>query len=148
MPIILHARARDCLTFSTEAQPTALLVRGSTDERLKRGSVSVATVWLMTPERAAVESVVPTPGRSRIMAAIRRRDTRPERSIRSLLHAAGKRYRVVFRVDLEGARPRPDIAFTRARVAVFVDGCFWHSCPEHGTKPGVNQGYWQPKLVS
>ncbi|MFJ6390271.1 very short patch repair endonuclease [Streptomyces sp. NPDC091972] len=100
----------------------------------------------MTPERAAVESVVPTPGRSRIMAAIRRRDTRPERSVRSLLHAAGKRYRVDFRVDLEGARPRPDIAFTRARVAVFVDGCFWHSCPQHGTKPGVNQGYWQPKL--
>lgn len=80
------------------------------------------------------------------MAAIRRRDTKPERAIRSLLHAAGKRYRVDVRLDLEGARPRPDILFTRARVAVFVDGCFWHCCPEHGRQPSVNGGYWGPKL--
>nr|WP_244299122.1 very short patch repair endonuclease [Streptomyces viridochromogenes] len=80
------------------------------------------------------------------MAAIKRRDTKPERTIRSLLHAAGKRYRVDYRLQLEGARPRPDIAFTRARVAVFVDGCFWHCCPEHGRQPGVNGGYWGPKL--
>ncbi|URN13216.1 very short patch repair endonuclease [Streptomyces radiopugnans] len=88
----------------------------------------------------------PTPGRSRNMAAIKRRDTKPERAIRSLLHAAGKRYRLDVRLDLEGARPRPDILFTRARVAVFVDGCFWHCCPEHGRQPGVNGGYWGPKL--
>ncbi|MEV5006891.1 very short patch repair endonuclease [Streptomyces sp. NPDC055692] len=100
----------------------------------------------MTPAHAKFESLAPTPGRSRIMTAIRRRDTRPELAIRSLLHSAGKRYRVDFRVDLDGARPRPDIVFTRARVAVFVDGCFWHCCPEHGTQPGVNQAYWQPKL--
>jgi DNA mismatch endonuclease (patch repair protein) len=80
------------------------------------------------------------------MAAIRRRDTKPERAIRSLLHAAGKRYRVDLRLDLEGAKPRPDIVFTRARVAVFVDGCFWHCCPEHGRRPSVNGGYWGPKL--
>lgn len=90
--------------------------------------------------------VPPTPGRSRNMAAIKRRDTKPERAIRSLLHAAGKRYRVDLRLDLEGVRPRPDIVFTRAKVAVFVDGCFWHCCPEHGRKPGVNGGYWGPKL--
>ncbi|WP_329314277.1 very short patch repair endonuclease [Streptomyces sp. NBC_01262] len=88
----------------------------------------------------------PTPGRSRNMAAIKRRDTQPERAIRSLLHAAGKRYRVDVRLQLEGARPRPDIVFTRARVAVFVDGCFWHCCPEHGRQPSVNGGYWGPKL--
>jgi DNA mismatch endonuclease (patch repair protein) len=80
------------------------------------------------------------------MAAIRRRDTKPERAIRSLLHAAGKRYRVDLRLDLEGAKPRPDIVFTRARVAVFVDGCFWHCCPEHSRQPSVNGGYWGPKL--
>lgn len=80
------------------------------------------------------------------MAAIRRRDTKPERTIRALLHAAGKRYRVDLRLQLEGARPRPDIVFTRARVAVFVDGCFWHCCPEHGRQPGVNGTYWGPKL--
>ncbi|WP_078626669.1 very short patch repair endonuclease [Streptomyces sp. NRRL S-241] len=88
----------------------------------------------------------PTPGRSRNMAAIKRRDTKPERTIRSLLHAAGKRYRVDVRLQLEGARPRPDIIFTRVLVAVFVDGCFWHCCPEHGRQPGVNGGYWGPKL--
>lgn len=88
----------------------------------------------------------PTPGRSRNMAAIRRKDTKPERAIRSLLHAAGRRYRVDVRLVLEGARPRPDILFTGARVAVFVDGCFWHCCPEHGRQPGVNGGYWGPKL--
>lgn len=88
----------------------------------------------------------PTPGRSRNMAAIKPRDTKPERLIRSMLHAAGKRYRVDLRLQLDGARPRPDIVFTRARVAVFVDGCFWHCCPEHGRQPGVNGGYWTPKL--
>jgi DNA mismatch endonuclease (patch repair protein) len=80
------------------------------------------------------------------MAAIKRKDTKPERAIRSLLHAAGKRYRVDVRLTLENARPRPDIVFTRVRVAVFVDGCFWHCCPEHGRQPGVNGGYWGPKL--
>jgi DNA mismatch endonuclease (patch repair protein) len=80
------------------------------------------------------------------MAAIKRRDTKPERIIRSLLHAAGKRYRVDLRLTLEDARPRPDIVFTRARVAVFIDGCFWHCCPEHGRQPGVNGTYWGPKL--
>lgn len=91
-------------------------------------------------------STSPTPGRSRNMAAIKRKDTKPERAIRSLLHAAGKRYRVDVRLPLEGTRPRPDILFTRARVAIFVDGCFWHCCPAHGRKPGVNLAYWGPKL--
>lgn len=59
------------------------------------------------------------------MAAIRRRDTRPERLLRSILHARGLRYRVDMRMDLPGGRVRPDLVFTRARVAVLVDGCFW-----------------------
>lgn len=42
---------------------------------------------------------------------------------------------------------RPDIVFTRKRVAIFVDGCFWHSCPEHGRQPTANTGYWSPKLA-
>ncbi|MCH0567407.1 very short patch repair endonuclease [Streptomyces sp. MUM 2J] len=88
----------------------------------------------------------PTPGRSRNMAAIKRRDTGPERAIRTLLHAAGRRYRVDLRLDLPGGRPRPDIAFTRARVAVFIDGCFWHCCPQHGRRPQVNADYWALKL--
>lgn len=82
------------------------------------------------------------------MKANRRRDTKPELALRRLLHAAGYRYRVDYRIDLPGgSRVRPDIVFTKRKVAVFVDGCFWHGCPEHGTRPKTNQGYWGPKLA-
>jgi DNA mismatch endonuclease (patch repair protein) len=80
------------------------------------------------------------------MAAIRRTDTRPELALRSALHRAGLRFRKDLRIDLGTIKPRPDIVFTRARVAVFVDGCFWHCCPEHGRPPTRNTGYWGPKL--
>ncbi|NVC25129.1 very short patch repair endonuclease [Kocuria salina] len=96
------------------------------------------------PDPATASGV--SPGRRRNMQAIRRRDTGPERALRSALHAAGYRYRCDLRIDLSGARVRPDIVFTRRKVAVFVDGCFWHSCPEHGRQPAVNSGYWSPKL--
>lgn len=101
---------------------------------------------MTTTGREPSQWTAPSPGRSRNMAGIRRRDTKPEKAIRSLLHAAGKRYRVDVRLDLPGARPRPDILFTRAQVAIFVDGCFWHCCPQHGRQPEVNGGYWGPKL--
>ncbi|MBB4766692.1 very short patch repair endonuclease [Amorphoplanes digitatis] len=85
-------------------------------------------------------------GRSRNMQANRRTDTKPEVRLRAALHKLGYRFRKDLRVDLDGARVRPDIAFTRKRIAVFVDGCFWHLCPEHGRKPKVNDWYWGPKL--
>jgi DNA mismatch endonuclease, patch repair protein len=81
------------------------------------------------------------------MRANRRTDTKPEMALRRALHAQGLRYRKDYRLDLEGARVRPDIAFTARRLAVFVDGCFWHACPEHGTKPAANTWYWGPKLT-
>jgi DNA mismatch endonuclease (patch repair protein) len=81
------------------------------------------------------------------MRANRRTDTKPEMALRRALHGQGFRYRKDYRLDLEGARVRPDIAFTARRVAVFVDGCFWHACPEHGTKPASNTWYWGPKLT-
>lgn len=81
------------------------------------------------------------------MQANRRRDTKPELALRSALHRAGLRYRRDLRLDLPGGRVRPDIVFTRRKVAVFVDGCFWHSCPIHGSRPAVNQSYWSPKLA-
>jgi len=81
------------------------------------------------------------------MRAIRRVDTKPELALRSALHRAGYRFRKDYRLDLDaGARVRPDIAFTARRVAVFVDGCFWHACPEHGRNTAVNEWYWAPKL--
>lgn len=80
------------------------------------------------------------------MLGNKHRDTKPEVALRSALHAAGLRFRKDYRLDLEGVRLRPDIVFTRAKVAVFVDGCFWHSCPTHGTRPTRNADYWLPKL--
>ncbi len=81
------------------------------------------------------------------MAAIRRRDTKPEVRIRSTLHRLGYRFRKDHPIRIEEKVVRPDIAFTKRRVAVFVDGCFWHSCPEHGHRPRVNDEYWSPKLA-
>jgi DNA mismatch endonuclease (patch repair protein) len=78
------------------------------------------------------------------MRANRRKDTKPELALRRALHKQGYRYRKDYRLDLAGARVRPDIAFTARRV---VDGCFWHCCPQHGTQPAANTWYWEPKLA-
>ena len=80
------------------------------------------------------------------MIANRRRDTQPELRVRRLLHAAGLRYRVDV-APLRGLRSRADIVFTRQRIAVFIDGCFWHGCPAHGVAPKTNAEYWGPKLA-
>ena len=86
------------------------------------------------------------PSRSDNMRAIRRRDTGPELEIRSLLHRAGLRYRVDYRIGTGRSAPRPDIVFTTQRIAVFIDGCFWHQCPDHATMPKANRDFWEPKL--
>lgn len=80
------------------------------------------------------------------MSRNRRRDTKPELLLRRLLHAHGLRYRVDHRIRIGEISVRPDIVFTRCRLAIFVDGCFWHCCPQHGNIPDRNQSYWVPKL--
>lgn len=75
-----------------------------------------------------------------------RRDTRPEIAVRSVLHQRGLRFRADLPLRLPERIVRPDVVFTRARVAVFVDGCFWHRCPIHGNQPRANSEYWAPKL--
>lgn len=84
---------------------------------------------------------------SAVMQGNRRRDTAPELRVRSLLHRRGLRYRVDLPVQLGKGRVRPDIVFTRDRLAIFIDGCFWHACPQHGTAPQRNVGYWRVKLA-
>jgi DNA mismatch endonuclease, patch repair protein len=76
-----------------------------------------------------------------------RRDTKPELALRRELHRLGLRYRVDHAI-IPGVRRRADVVFTRARVAVFVDGCFWHGCPDHGTKPKANAVWWAEKLAA
>jgi DNA mismatch endonuclease (patch repair protein) len=73
------------------------------------------------------------------------RDTRPEVAVRSAVHALGLRFRK-HASPLPGLRCRADLVFTRQRVVVFVDGCFWHGCPEHGVSPTTNSSYWHAKL--
>jgi len=80
-----------------------------------------------------------------MMRTYPRRDTSPEIRVRSALHARGLRYRVCLPVpDLR--RRTIDVAFTRTKVAVFVDGCFWHGCTEHLRPPRVNAAWWEEKV--
>lgn len=79
------------------------------------------------------------------MSRLGRRDTLPELALRSELHRRGFRFRID-RAPLPGLRSRADIVLGPARVAVYVDGCFWHSCPEHATKPKANAEWWEQKL--
>jgi len=81
------------------------------------------------------------------MRANRRVDTRPELLLRSEIHRRGLRFRKDLRVDAGGLWVRPDIVFTRLRLAVFVDGCFWHSCPVHAAAPKANSAFWAEKMA-
>lgn len=79
------------------------------------------------------------------MSRALRRDTAPELALRRQLHARGMRYRVDH--PLPGMRRRrADLLFAGARVAVFVDGCFWHGCPEHSVVPKANREWWIDKI--
>ena len=92
------------------------------------------------PERTPPDALL-----SHRFSTMRRAGTKPEMLLRQELHRRGRRFRVQYRV--EGlARRRVDIAFTRARLVVFVDGCFWHGCPVHGRVPHANNEWWTWKL--
>lgn len=79
---------------------------------------------------------------TRQMKRMPRASSGPELALRSELHRRGLR----FRVNHPGLPGRPDIVFTRARLAVFVDGCFWHQCPQHCVMPKNNRSWWEQKL--
>lgn len=79
------------------------------------------------------------------MQANRGRDTKPELAVRRAVHRRGLRYRVDAQ-PLPGLRRRADLVFRTARVAVFVDGCYWHGCPTHATQPQTNKEFWDNKL--
>jgi len=81
--------------------------------------------------------------RSEIMSRVKSKDSGAERALRSALHAAGLRFRLHRRV--EGVTL--DVAFPNGKVAVLIDGCFWHGCPRHATYPRSNTSYWLPKLA-
>jgi DNA mismatch endonuclease (patch repair protein) len=80
------------------------------------------------------------------MSNTKRRNTKPELELRSALHRMGYRFRVD--VPINGSRRKSDIVFAADRVVVYVDGCFWHDCPEHGTVPKQNREWWIDKLAA
>ncbi|WP_091970864.1 very short patch repair endonuclease [Propionibacterium cyclohexanicum] len=81
------------------------------------------------------------------MRGNRSRDTKPELAVRRLLHARGLRYRVNAR-PLPSSRRTADIVFPGKQIAVFIDGCFWHGCPEHYVPSKSNLAYWTPKIAA
>lgn len=83
-----------------------------------------------------------------VMLGNKRRDTLPELRVRHLVHAAGLRYRVDHPPLTHNRRLRADMVFTRAKVAVFIDGCFWHGCPQHYVPSRTNTDYWGPKIAA
>jgi DNA mismatch endonuclease, patch repair protein len=103
------------------------------------GSIALAA-------RSTPASWASSAGVRRSMLANRRVDTAPERALRSHLHGSGLRFRKDFRITLDDVSVRADVVFAAAKLAVFVDGCFWHQCPEHATMPKRNSEFWAPKL--
>ncbi len=98
------------------------------------------------PEALPAGSWASSAARRRNMQAIKSRDTTPERKIRQLVHARGARYRVSAR-PLPDLRRTADMIFRSAKVAVFIDGCYWHGCDEHYVPPKTNSGYWSDKVA-
>ncbi len=78
------------------------------------------------------------------MARVKRSGTAPETALRTAIRSAGLRYRVADGAGLPGT---PDLVFRRRKLAVFVDGCFWHGCPRHGTVPKTNTAFWEDKIL-
>lgn len=99
-----------------------------------------------TAPRRRGESWASTPGSRASMQSNRGRDTAPELAVRRRLHALGLRYRVSIR-PIKNVRRTADIVFPRARVAVFIDGCFWHGCAEHYQAPARNAEFWLAKRI-
>ncbi len=78
--------------------------------------------------------------RSKIMSAIRSKNTKPEVVLRKALWSKGYRFRIYY------SKEKIDIAYPSKKIAIFVDGCFWHGCPLHSHLPRTNKAYWYPKL--
>jgi DNA mismatch endonuclease (patch repair protein) len=92
----------------------------------------------------------PYPNSAAVTAAMkgnRRANTRPELAVRSELHVRGLRFRKDVVLRTPEVRTTADIVFPRQRLAIFIDGCFWHQCPEHSHVPRANPGYWERKLA-
>jgi DNA mismatch endonuclease, patch repair protein len=156
VPAIRHCLIKTADTFAALAGCSAALARARETGTQGRPSLVMLDTQSMHAAASDHPSIVPlvawqkeswaSSDRVRsVMRGNRSRDTRPELAIRSAVHRLGLRYRVCVR-PVEGFRRSADIVFRGARVAVFVDGCFWHGCPEHYVPSLSNRDYWDEKI--
>lgn len=125
-----HATSRD-------GQPRS--ANGDIRDEFELSAQTVNSLLTMAASWASSESV------RKSMKGNRSRDTKPELAVRRLIHVAGLRYRVDYR-PIPAINRRADIVFTRQRVAIYIDGCFWHGCPIHYVASRTNSDYWQSKI--
>ena len=133
--------AGPCLREPSGSWP-ALTTQFAGHQGFRKGEhgVSTSEAW-----RAPEGSWASSAANRKSMIGNRNRDTSPELAIRSLVHATGLRYRVAAK-PLPNMRRTADLVFRPTKVAVFVDGCYWHGCPEHFVPPKTNVAYWRQKI--
>ncbi|MEU3124393.1 very short patch repair endonuclease [Streptomyces albidoflavus] len=142
-------RIRAYLRWSQEGETREQYV-GEVDAATRAANLAQAWSIARAAGHVTNETVPPgswasSPSSRAVMAANKGRDTKPERLIRSALHRKGLRYRVSAR-PVADLRRTADVVFTKARVAVFVDGCYWHGCPEHHRPAAKRADFWREKI--
>lgn len=143
-------RIRAYLRWSQEGETQERYV-GEVDAETR--AANLAQAWqmahvagLVTTETVPPSSRASSAASRAVMSANKGRDTKPEKLLRSALHRHGLRYRVGVR-PLPDLRRTADVVFTKVRVAVFVDGCYWHGCPEHHRPAKKGAAFWQEKIA-
>jgi DNA mismatch endonuclease (patch repair protein) len=143
-------RIRAYLRWSKEGETQERYV-GEVDAATR--AANLAQAWEMahaagyvTTETVPANSWASSAASRAVMSANKGRDTKPEKRLRSALHRQGLRYRVGVR-PLPGLRRTADVVFTKARVAVFVDGCYWYGCPEHHRPAKKGAQFWREKIA-
>ena len=138
---------KPCVDVRAPVLMKGLHTRGcATGDRARPGGRGRVRPGLSCPGMASLD-VPPasSPGRRRNMQAIKAKDTTPEVVVRSALHRMGFRFRKHQR-PVPSLRCTADVVFTRQRVAVFINGCYWHGCADHSAVPRTNTGYWSAKI--
>lgn len=143
-------RIRAYLRWSQSGETRERYV-GEVDAATRAANLAQAWAMARTAGYVTIETVPPgswasSPASHAVMSANKGRDTKPERLLRSALHRKGLRYRVSAR-PVADLRRTADVVFTKARVAVFVDGCYWHGCPEHHRPATKKAEFWQEKIA-
>jgi len=123
------------------------LIRPDDTANPPRSESTAPEMSATTPGGRELHPLPPSAATRRRLRAQRRRDTAPELGLRRELHRRGRRF-YVDRAPLPGLRRRADLLFPRSKVAVYVDGCFWHCCPIHATQPKHNAAWWAAKLAT